>query len=148
MNGLKVVLPISSRSYIKACEDKGFTVDAEKSNSSYTATDSEGYKLDLYYNSYDKELRISLDAPKQETDSSNTTDSTDASEADTTATDTGTDTTTTTDNSGSDNPATTDSTTDSGSVTPEHIEVTKQNGLCGRLNKKYQYMPIACQYLY
>lgn len=51
------------RSYIKACEDKGFTVDAEKSNSSYTAADSEGYKLDLYYNSYDKGLRISLDAP-------------------------------------------------------------------------------------
>lgn len=107
------------RSYIKACEDKGFTVDAEKSNSSYTAADSEGYKLDLYYNSYDKELRISLDAPKQETDSANHTDSTDTSEADTAATDTGTDTTTATDNSGSDNPATTDSTTDSGSVTPE-----------------------------
>ena len=107
------------RSYIKACEDKGFTVDAEKSNSSYTAADSEGYKLDLYYNSYDKESRISLDAPKQETDSANQTDSTDTIEADTDATDTGTDTTTTTDNSGSDNPATTDSTTDSGSVTPE-----------------------------
>ena len=107
------------RSYIKACEDKGFTVDAEKSNSSYTAADSEGYKLDLYYNSYDKESRISLDAPKQETDSANQTDSTDTIEADTDATDTGTDTATATDNSGSDNPATTDSTTDSGSVTPE-----------------------------
>lgn len=29
-----------------------------------------------------------------------------------------------------------------------HIEVTKQNGLYGRLNKKYQDMPIACQSLY
>lgn len=29
-----------------------------------------------------------------------------------------------------------------------HIEVTKQNGLYGRLNKKYQDMPIACQFLY
>ena len=53
------------RSYVKACEEKGFTVDPDKSSSSYTAFNTDGYKLDISYMDYHNEMDVSLDAPEE-----------------------------------------------------------------------------------
>ena len=49
-------------SYVSACKDKGFTVDAEE-DSDYTAFNEDGYKLMLNYMEYSKMLDIDLDKP-------------------------------------------------------------------------------------
>lgn len=49
--------------YIKACKDKGFTVDAEQLTSSFNAYNESGYKLSLYYAESNKEMHIGVDAP-------------------------------------------------------------------------------------
>ena len=49
--------------YIKACKDKGFTVDAEQLTYSFNAYNESGYKLSLFYNDSDKEMHIDVDAP-------------------------------------------------------------------------------------
>ena len=49
--------------YIKACEDKGFTVDAKSDSYSYSAYNDEGYKLTLSHYSSDDEMEIQLEEP-------------------------------------------------------------------------------------
>lgn len=51
--------------YIMTCKEFGYTVDAELSSISFTAFNEEGYKLNLNYQESQKELSISLDAPKE-----------------------------------------------------------------------------------
>ena len=49
--------------YLNACKEQGYVIDAEEKTTSYTAYNSDGYKLDLtMYRSWD-ELEIKLDAP-------------------------------------------------------------------------------------
>ncbi len=51
------------KDYVKACKEKGFTVDSEQTSSSYDTYNKEGYKLSLDYRDSIDQLRISLDAP-------------------------------------------------------------------------------------
>ena len=53
------------KAYIKACENEGYVVESDKSESRYDAYNSEGHKLGLWYNDNDEELSISLDAPEE-----------------------------------------------------------------------------------
>ncbi|MGN1114444.1 MAG: DUF6591 domain-containing protein [Oscillospiraceae bacterium] len=47
--------------YITKCKKKGFTIDAEAANTSYTAYNKDGYNLDLAW--YDDKLTIELKSP-------------------------------------------------------------------------------------
>ena len=67
------------KDYVKACEDKGFTVDHSKDDEYYSAKDANGYKLTLRYLGFNK-IEISLKAPEGGT----TTPSTEPSKPDTT----------------------------------------------------------------
>ena len=49
--------------YVKACEDKGFTIDHSKDDEYYSAQDANGYKLTLRYLGFNK-IEISLKAPE------------------------------------------------------------------------------------
>lgn len=49
-------------SYVSACKDKGFTVDADTALG-YAAFNEEGYKLSLSYWEYNKKMEIDLDKP-------------------------------------------------------------------------------------
>lgn len=51
--------------YIEACKEKGFTIDAESTSGSYTAYNSEGYKLSLSHYGADSDMSISLEAPME-----------------------------------------------------------------------------------
>lgn len=51
--------------YVNACEEKGFTVEAEQSDLSYYAYNADGYKLSLYYDENDSKMSISVDAVKE-----------------------------------------------------------------------------------
>ena len=51
--------------YVNACEEKGFTVEAEQSDLSYYAYNADGYKLSLYYDENDSKMSISVDAAKE-----------------------------------------------------------------------------------
>lgn len=51
--------------YVDACEEKGFTVEAEQSDLSYYAYNSDGYKLSLYYDENDNKMNISVDAAEE-----------------------------------------------------------------------------------
>ena len=53
------------KAYIKACEDEGYVVESEKSESRYDAYNSEGYKLELWHDDNDGELNIRLEAPEE-----------------------------------------------------------------------------------
>lgn len=53
------------REYVDACEEKGFTVEAEQSDLSYYAYNADGYKLSLYYDENDSKMSISVDAAKE-----------------------------------------------------------------------------------
>lgn len=48
--------------YVKACEDIGFIVDYSKTDDYYSASNSEGYKLKVYYRGFNT-IEISLKAP-------------------------------------------------------------------------------------
>lgn len=50
------------KAYVKACEDMGYTVDAEEETASYKAYNEKGYEL-YVYNYSDGELSIKLEAP-------------------------------------------------------------------------------------
>lgn len=54
-------------SYVEACKEKGFGVDAESATTSYEAYDDEGYKLSLSYYESSEELSIRLSAPVEMT---------------------------------------------------------------------------------
>lgn len=68
--GLRVNLEKVSKGgykkYIKACEKKGYTVDADKSSYSYDAYNSEGYKLSV--TNIGDQMSITLEAPMTLTD--------------------------------------------------------------------------------
>lgn len=51
--------------YVDACEEKGFTVEAEQSDLSYYAYNADGYKLSLYYDGNDSKMNISVDAAEE-----------------------------------------------------------------------------------
>lgn len=51
--------------YVKACKDKGFTVDLEQLGNSFYAYNTEGYKLNLDYYEPEKRMKINLDVPMQ-----------------------------------------------------------------------------------
>ena len=51
--------------YVNACEEKGFTVEAEQSDLSYYAYNADGYKLSLYYDENDSKMSISVDAAEE-----------------------------------------------------------------------------------
>lgn len=53
--------------YVDTCIATGYQIESEKSDSSYTAYNSEGYKLRLHLYSYDdeNEMSIHLDAPEE-----------------------------------------------------------------------------------
>ena len=51
--------------YVDACEEKGFTVEAEQSDLSYYAYNADGYKLSLYYDENDSKMSISVDAAEE-----------------------------------------------------------------------------------
>ena len=50
-------------SYVKACEDKGFTVDANKTEKSYSAKNADAYKLSVEYKG-NNVIYISVDEPE------------------------------------------------------------------------------------
>lgn len=51
--------------YVDACEEKGFTVEAEQSDLSYYAYNADGYKLSLYYDENDSKMSISVAAAEE-----------------------------------------------------------------------------------
>ena len=51
--------------YCTLCKDKSFTVDAEEKNNSYSSYNKNGYKINLSYNSGNKEMRIVLLNPME-----------------------------------------------------------------------------------
>lgn len=50
------------KEYIKACKDKGFTIDTEVTGSSFYAYNDKGYKLSLSYYDYNSKMHINLDS--------------------------------------------------------------------------------------
>lgn len=53
------------RKYVDACKEKGFAVEAEQSDQSYYAYNTDGYKLSLYYDEKDSKMNISVDAAEE-----------------------------------------------------------------------------------
>lgn len=51
--------------YLEACEETGYTVEAENVGSSYSAFDGDGYGLRLSFSEYSEEVDIHLDAPEE-----------------------------------------------------------------------------------
>ncbi len=60
------------KDYVKACKEKGYTVDISNSSTSFSAENEEGYSLYLYYDEDDKEYNISLSKPEKESISEET----------------------------------------------------------------------------
>ena len=54
-------------SYIDACKEIGFTIDAESNSSTYDAYNAEGYKLSLSHYGSDADLGIKLEKPMEMT---------------------------------------------------------------------------------
>lgn len=55
----------SYKNYVSECKDFGYTIDSESLSSSYSAFNSDGYKLSLSYYSSLSEMTIYLDAPEE-----------------------------------------------------------------------------------
>lgn len=53
----------SYNEYMNLCKEMGYIVDSVSENYSYRAYNKEGYKLELYYDSSNKELEITLEDP-------------------------------------------------------------------------------------
>lgn len=53
------------QAYVTACKEKGFTIEADESTSSYYAYNEDGFKLSLYYTESSKEYSIHVDAPRE-----------------------------------------------------------------------------------
>lgn len=68
---LKIILyDVSSsevKSYISKCESAGFTIDAEKKDTSFSGFNADGYKLSISYNEM-KAMSITINAPIQMTE--------------------------------------------------------------------------------
>ncbi|MBQ4327911.1 MAG: hypothetical protein IJC32_05810 [Clostridia bacterium] len=61
------------KDYVKACEDKGFTIDYSKDDEYYSAKDAKGYKLTLRYLGFNK-IEIAIKAPEGSTTTPDTTE--------------------------------------------------------------------------
>lgn len=60
------VTPVKYSEYIEQCKQAGFTIEPSEIGSSYSAYNSEGYRLDLtQYSSKKDEMTITLDAPEE-----------------------------------------------------------------------------------
>ena len=53
----------SYKNYVNSCESMGFTVDKSKSDTSFTAYNEVGYRLNLWYYGNDSQLDITLNSP-------------------------------------------------------------------------------------
>ena len=51
--------------YVDACKEKGFTVEADQSEMSYSAYNADGYELSLFYDESKEVMDISVDAAEQ-----------------------------------------------------------------------------------
>lgn len=51
--------------YVDACKEKGFTVEADQSEISYSAYNADGYELSLFYDESKEVMDISVDAAEQ-----------------------------------------------------------------------------------
>lgn len=51
--------------YVDACKEKGFTVEADQSEISYSAYNADGYEISLFYGENDEVMNISVDAAEQ-----------------------------------------------------------------------------------
>ena len=51
--------------YVDACGEKGFAVEAEQTEMTYSAFNADGYELSLFYDASDEVMNISVDAAKQ-----------------------------------------------------------------------------------
>ena len=49
--------------YVEQCQDLGFTVDIDSDKESYSADNTEGYSVDLYYEKNDGMIRATVEAP-------------------------------------------------------------------------------------
>ncbi len=65
--------------YVEECEDKGYTVDYRKDKKSYSAENSDGYKLHLSYLGGNV-IEVSLEAPEGTTTNNSSTENTQTSE--------------------------------------------------------------------
>lgn len=54
--------------YVSECKNMGFTIESEKTESSYTAYNEDGYRIELWYDETDKEYRIDLSAQEEMTE--------------------------------------------------------------------------------
>lgn len=60
---LKKVSDMQYQNYLKECQERGFTIEAETDSHSYKAYNADGYGLKLTYYDWSKEFVIDLDAP-------------------------------------------------------------------------------------
>lgn len=51
--------------YVDACKEKGFTVEADQSDTSYSAYNADGYELSMFYDESKEVMDISVDAAEQ-----------------------------------------------------------------------------------
>lgn len=51
--------------YIEQCKDAGFSVEAEQNNDSYTAFNTDGYKLSLSFWNYSAKIHCNLNSPTE-----------------------------------------------------------------------------------
>lgn len=51
--------------YIDSCQEFGYTIEVKDENNSFKAFNEEGYKLEMYYYKYNKELDIKLKQPME-----------------------------------------------------------------------------------
>ena len=65
---LTKVSPKEYSAYITECMDFGYTGESEKTSSSYTAYNADGYKLTLDYYDYNETLSLELDSPIEMTE--------------------------------------------------------------------------------
>ncbi len=56
------------KEYIEACKLKGYIIDIDTKNSTFTAFNETGHKLYMFYNESDKEMCIRLETPEQMSD--------------------------------------------------------------------------------
>lgn len=61
------------KDYLKACKEKGYTIDIYNSDNSFSANNEEGYSLSLYFYEKENKYSIQLNAPKSSDNKTTTT---------------------------------------------------------------------------
>ena len=59
------ICAVDYNEYVDACKEKGFTVEADQSEISYSAYNADGYEISLFYGENDEVMNISVDAAEQ-----------------------------------------------------------------------------------